>query len=161
MAGFARPQISGLTCSPPPKEKGGPALSCAYAARWRQDWESENPREDTDEWKKFDFIGDHRCKGVASRIPCAVGEPQGTRQLFNSVFPRLQYPKMAQQLSSLSHSPRPNRAGTNGLSRHGRSAGQVSGGFGPCSYQFLPGEASLGLRDQLVFARLFKQNWRL
>lgn len=44
---------------------------------------------------------------------------------------------------------------------HGRSAGQVSRGFGPCSYQFLPGEVFLGLRDQLVCARLFKQNWRL
>lgn len=44
---------------------------------------------------------------------------------------------------------------------HGRSAGQVSRGFDPCSYQFLPGEAFLGLRDQLVFARLFKQNWRV
>uniref|UniRef100_A0A803VKC3 Phosphomannomutase n=1 Tax=Ficedula albicollis TaxID=59894 RepID=A0A803VKC3_FICAL len=100
-----------------PKEQGGAALSCAYATRGRQDWEPGNPREDTDEWKKLDFIGDHQCEGVASRIPCAVGEPQGMRQFFNSVFPHLQYPKMAQQLSSLSYFPSPNRAGTNGLSK--------------------------------------------
>lgn len=64
-------------------------------------------------------MGGHQCKEVASGIPCAVGEPQGMRQLFNSIFPHLQYPKMAQQLSSLSHFPSPNRAGTNGLSKLG------------------------------------------
>lgn len=41
---------------------------------------------------------------------------------------------------------------------HGRSNGKFSRGFGPCSFQFLPGEAFSGLRDQLVFARHFKQN---
>lgn len=44
---------------------------------------------------------------------------------------------------------------------HGGSSGQTSGALGPCSQQFLPGGVFLGSRDQLDFARLFKQSRRL
>lgn len=36
--------------------------------------------------EEFDFTGDQQYNGVASRIPCAVGEPQGIRHLLNRVF---------------------------------------------------------------------------
>lgn len=90
---------------------------------------SQETQGKTHGWKKLDFIRDYQCKGVASRIPCAMGEPQGTRQLFNSMFPHLQYPEMAQQLYSLSHFPSPKELKLMGFPNwegHGRSAGLIS-----------------------------------
>lgn len=126
---------------------------------------SQETQGKTDEWKKFGFIGDHQCKGVTSRIPCAVGEAQGERQLFNSMcFLIYSIPRWPSSCLLSPTFPAPTELELMSFPNwegHGRSAGQVFRGFGPCSYQFLPGEAFLGLRNQLVFARLFKQNGRL